>query len=105
MRKISKHPTRDVTGSIRDDNTCTLILQYNIKFERTTYINKGFFSTNNKEWQQTVRFESRAKFARVAEKKNYTLEEKDIRNYPDKGDVPIQAEIIPVIRIFSYKYD
>ncbi|KAI1004940.1 hypothetical protein K3495_g3273 [Podosphaera aphanis] len=58
-----------------------------------------------KGWQQMLRHKFAKEFTRAAEKEYYTLEEKGTWNHINEEDVPVGAEIIPVIWIFSYKFD
>lgn len=57
-----------------------------------------------KGWSQMIRHRFATEFSRAAEKEYQTLQGKDTWVHEEK-EVPDYAEIIPVIWIFSYKFD
>ncbi|KAI0991129.1 hypothetical protein K3495_g17058, partial [Podosphaera aphanis] len=76
----------------------------NLKKERLK-LTRDLLPPAPKGWQQMIRHKFAAEFTKAAEKEFYTLEAKDTWNYVVEEDVPIGAEKIPVIWIFSYKFD
>lgn len=58
-----------------------------------------------KGWQQMLRHKFSAEFQRAAEKEYSTLEQKETWIQVDKSSVPEDSIIIPLIWIFSYKFD
>ncbi|RKF59861.1 hypothetical protein OnM2_056016 [Erysiphe neolycopersici] len=96
----------------RNSNKTSQFVQYHSSFSSAIMKTKPWTKLTREElppepkgWDQMLRHQFSTEFQKAAEKEYNSLESKETWEYKEKEKVPYTCKIIPVIWIFTYKFD